>query len=156
MVQPENFMSSDSKSILCKLKKSIYGPKQASHQWYYQFHEVITSYDFKANVVDDYVYHNFNGSKYIFLVLYVDDILLASNNMGLLHKIKRFLTKSSKMKDLGEAFFVFDLKDSKLGDTPIAKGDKFNLKQCPDNERIGRQKILYSSTMGSLMYTQVS
>ena len=36
------------------------------------------------NVVDDCIYHKVNGSKYIFLVLYVDDILLASNDMDLL------------------------------------------------------------------------
>jgi len=68
MVQPENFVSSDSKSAMCNLKKSIYGLKQASHQWYYNFHQVITSYGFEANVVDDCVYHKFSGSKYILLL----------------------------------------------------------------------------------------
>jgi len=49
------------------------------------------------------------------------------------------------------------MKDSKLGDTPIAKGDKFSLKQCPNNdlERIEMQKIPYASAIGSLMYAQV-
>ncbi|XP_040873439.1 secreted RxLR effector protein 161-like [Glycine max] len=49
------------------------------------------------------------------------------------------------------------MKDSKPGDTPIAKGDKFNLKQCPNNdlERSEMQKILYVSAMGSSMYAQV-
>jgi len=42
MMQPENFVSSDSKSMLCKLNKSIYGLKQDSHQLYYKFHQVIT------------------------------------------------------------------------------------------------------------------
>ncbi|RDY03167.1 hypothetical protein CR513_13274, partial [Mucuna pruriens] len=48
----------------------------------------------------------------------------------------------------------FDMKDSKLGDTPIAKGDKFSLKQCPKNdlERNEMQKISYASVVGSLMY----
>ncbi|RDX74032.1 hypothetical protein CR513_46267, partial [Mucuna pruriens] len=57
--------------------KFIYGLKQASHQWYHKFHQVIISYGFETNVVDDCVYHKFSGNKYIFLVLYVDDILLA-------------------------------------------------------------------------------
>ena len=55
MVQPENFVSGNSKSMVCKLKKSIYGLKHASCQWYHKFHKVITSYDFEVNIVDDCV-----------------------------------------------------------------------------------------------------
>ncbi|RDX61703.1 hypothetical protein CR513_60047, partial [Mucuna pruriens] len=177
MMQPENFVSNESKSMVCRLKKSIYGLKQTSRQWYHKFHQVITSYGFEANVVDDCVYHKFSGSKYIFLVLYVDDILLASSDTGLLHETKRFSTKNFEMKDLGEASFIsfsrypkavtrelyqqslrkrFDMKDSKPRDTPIAKGDKFSLKQCPNNdlERNEMQKIPYALAVGSLMYAQ--
>ncbi|RDY00868.1 hypothetical protein CR513_15882, partial [Mucuna pruriens] len=172
MMQPENFVSNESNSM-------------ASHQWYHKFHQVITPYGFEANVVDDCVYHKFSGSKYIFLVLYVDDILLASSDTCLLHETKRFLTKNFEMKDLGEASFVlgiqilrdrsqgilrlsqenyinkvlkrFDMKDSKPGDTLIAKGDKFSLKQCPNNdlERNEMQKIPYALAVGSLTYAQV-
>ncbi|RDX88087.1 hypothetical protein CR513_30361, partial [Mucuna pruriens] len=167
--------------MICKLKKSICGLKQVSHQWYHKFHQVITSYGFEANVVDDCVYHKFSGSKYIFLVLYVNDILLTSSETSLLHETKRFLMKNFEMKDLGETSFVleiqilrdrsqgilrlsqesyiskvlerFDMKDSKLGDTLIAKGDKFSLKQCPNNdlERNEMQKILNTLAMGSLI-----
>ena len=68
MVQPENFVSEDPKSMVCKLKKSIYGLKQASRQWYYKFHQANISYGFEINLVDDYVYHMFSGSKFIFLI----------------------------------------------------------------------------------------
>ncbi|RDX92482.1 hypothetical protein CR513_25387, partial [Mucuna pruriens] len=106
----------------------------------------------------DYVHHKFSESTYIFLVLYVNGILLASSDTCLLHETKRFLMKNFEMKDLGEASFVlgiqivkdysqgilrlsqenyinkvldrFDMKDSKPGDSLIAKGDKFSLKQC--------------------------
>ena len=71
--------------MVCKLKKSIYGLKQASRQWYYKFHQVIISSGFEMNMVDDCIYHKFSGSKHIYLVLYVDDILLATNDIGMLH-----------------------------------------------------------------------
>ncbi|RDX96476.1 hypothetical protein CR513_20862, partial [Mucuna pruriens] len=126
-----------------------------------------------------------SGSKYIFLVLYVDDILLASSDTCLLQEIKRFFMNNFEMKDLKEASFVlgiqiprdhsqgilrlsqenyiskvldrFSIKDSKPGDTPIVKGDKFSLKQCLNNdfERNEMQNISYVLTMRSLMYTQV-
>ena len=161
MVQPENFVSGDPKSMVCKLKKSIYGLKQASREWYHKFHQVITSNGFEVNLVEDCVYHKFSGSKFIFLILYVDDILLASSDIGLLHETKKFLSKNFEMKDLGNASFVlgiqilrdrsqgilrlsqksyiekvlnrFGMKDCSSGDTPVAKGDKFSLTQCPKN-----------------------
>ena len=110
MVQPENFVSGDAKQMVFKLKKSIYGLKQASRQWYYKFHQVVISFSFEMNLADDCIYHKFSGSKYIFLVLYVDDILLATNDIGLLHETKRFLSKQFEMKDLGDASFVLGIQ----------------------------------------------
>ena len=90
MVQQKNFVSGDTKQIVCKLKKSIYGLKQASRQLYYKFHQVIISFGFEMNVINDCIYHKLCGSKHIFLILYVDDILL-------------------EMKDLGKASFVLSI-----------------------------------------------
>ena len=51
----------------------------------------------------------FSGRKFIILVLYVDDILLASSDVGLLHETKRFLSSKFDMKDLGNASFVLGI-----------------------------------------------
>ena len=51
-----------------------------------------------------------NRSSYIFLVLYVDDILLASNNPDLLIETKHMLSTHFDMKDLGEASYVLGIK----------------------------------------------
>ncbi|KAG8489197.1 hypothetical protein CXB51_017253 [Gossypium anomalum] len=185
MVQLKNFESKDSMNMVCKLTKSIYGLKQASRQWYHKFHQIIISFGFEINIIDDCVYQKFNGSKYIFLVLYVDDILLATNDIGLLHETKRFLSKHFEMKDLGDASFVlgiqihrdrsrgilglsqknyidkvlkrFGMQNCRPGDTPVTKGDKFSLTQCPKSnlEIQEMQKIPYASAVRSLMYAQV-
>ena len=92
---------------MCKLKKSIYGLKQASRQWYLKFDEVITSLGFVENKADHCIYLKTSGSKFLFLVLYVDDTLLASNDVNLLHETKALLSKTFEMKDLGEeSYFV--------------------------------------------------
>ena len=136
------------------------------------------------NLVDDCIYHKLCGSKYIFIVLYVDDILLASNDIGLLHDTKRFLSRNFEMKDHDDASFVlgiqihrdrsqgilglsqksyieivfkrYDMQDCKPCDTPITKGDKFSLNQCLKNdfEEKKIQKVHYASAVGSLVYAQ--
>ena len=51
-----------------------------------------------------------SGSSFIFLVLYVDGILLATNNTNLLAETKKMLCNHFDMKDLGEASFVLGIK----------------------------------------------
>ena len=95
--------------MVCKLQKSIYGLKQASTQWYLKFDEVVTTNGFKENIVDQCIYMKVNGSK-LFLVLYVDDILLAANNTDLLIEIKQLLFSHFDMKDLREASYVLGIQ----------------------------------------------
>ena len=146
---------------------------------------MITSFGFKENIVDQCIYLKFSERKFIILVLYVDDILLASSDVGLLRETKIFLSSKFDMKDLGNAFFVLGIqiyRDRSRGilglsqksyidkvlsrfgmsncaprDTPMAKGDKFSLHQCPKNEleRKAMQRFPYVLAIGSLMYAQV-
>ena len=93
-----------------QIKKSIYGLKQAFRQWYLKFDHVISDFVFKEIVDDQYIYHKFKESRLIFLVLYVDDILLASNDMVLLLDTKSLLSKNFEMKDLEKASFVIGIQ----------------------------------------------
>ena len=111
MVQPVGFQQTGNGNLVCKLKKVIYGLKQASRQWYIKYDEVIIRNGFKENVVDRCIYMKDSGSSFIFMVLYVDDILLATNDTNLLAETKQMLGKHFDMKDLGEAFFCFGHQD---------------------------------------------
>ncbi|KAL0553776.1 hypothetical protein IC582_007680 [Cucumis melo] len=184
MDQPEGFMIAGKEHMVCKLKRSIYGLKQASRQWYLKFNDTITSFGFKENIVDRCIYLKISGSKFIILVLYVDDILLATNDFGLLCQTKEFLFKNFEMKDMGEASYVigieifrdrthgllglsqkayinkvlekFKMDKCSSSVVPIHKGDKFSLMQCPKNEleRNQMETIPYASIVGSLLYAQ--
>ena len=98
MDQLDDFLTTRKDYLVCKLRKSIYGLKQASQQWYLKFNNTITSYGFIEHTVDRCIYMKISGSKFIILVLYVENILLAANDAGLLHDIKKFLSKNFKLK----------------------------------------------------------
>ena len=71
---------------------------------------MIKIFDFIKNEEEPYVYKKISESAIIFLVLYVDDILLIENNILMLTSIKIWLSKEFVMKDLGEASYIFGIK----------------------------------------------
>jgi hypothetical protein len=75
-----------------------------------KFDRKIRNFWFKENVEDNCVYAKFKNGRYIFLIIYVDDILLVSSDVGLLLEIKKFLSSKFDTKDLGEASFVWDIE----------------------------------------------
>jgi hypothetical protein len=131
------------------------------------------------------LFSNFKNGKFIFLVLYVDDILLASSDVHLLLETKSFLSSYFDTKDLDEASYVLgieihrDRRKRVLGlsqksyiekvlkkfnmhkcnhtHDPIVKGVKFEKFQCPRNQyEINEMKAVpYASAIESLMYAQV-
>ena len=90
--------------------KSLYELKQSPGLWYYKFHKIISSFGFVMNHADECIYQMFSGRKYIFLVLYVDDILLATDDLNLLCDTKNFLSNNFEMKHLGNASNVLGLQ----------------------------------------------
>ena len=104
------FIEEGKEHMVCKLKKSIYGLKQASRQLYLKFSDTIVSFGFKENIVDRCIYLKVSGSKFIILIPYVDDILLATNDLGLLSETKKFLSNNFEVKDMDEAYHVIGIE----------------------------------------------
>ena len=67
MVQPNGYKVEGQEHKVYKLKKSLYGLKQSSRQWYYTFHNAITTYGFKAKEYVHCVYYWNSGSNFIIL-----------------------------------------------------------------------------------------
>jgi hypothetical protein len=145
-----------------------------------KFDRTLRKFGFKDNVEDNCVYVKFKNGKYIFLILYVDDILLASSDVNLLLETKKFLSSNFDMKDLGEASFVLGIeihRDRSKGilrlsqkayieiflkkfsmhkyspsSAPIVKDDRYGDFQCPKNQYELNQikAVPYVSAVGSL------
>ena len=75
-----------------------------------KFDETIRKFEFKENEEDNCIYAKFKNGRYIFLILYVDDILLANSDVNLLLETKKFLSSNFDMKDLDEASFVLGIE----------------------------------------------
>ena len=110
MKQPEGFIAKNEEHMECKLKMSIYGLKQASRSWNIKFDQAIKSFDFEQNIDEPCVYKTHQDKVVIFLVLYVDDILLIGNDIGVLSLVKIWLSSQFDMKDLGEASYILGIK----------------------------------------------
>ena len=75
-----------------------------------KFDGTIKKFGFQENVEDNCIYLKFKNGRLIFLILYVDDVLLASSDVNLLQEIKKFLSSNFDMKDLGEASYVLGIE----------------------------------------------
>ncbi|KAJ4703438.1 Retrovirus-related Pol polyprotein from transposon TNT 1-94 [Melia azedarach] len=104
MTQPDGFQVPGKEDYVCKLKKSLYGLKQSPRQWYKRFDSYMIEIGYTRSPYDCCVYYNkaTNGSL-IYLVLYVDDMLIAAENKSDVQKLKDLLSVEFEMKDLGAA-----------------------------------------------------
>ncbi|GJW43175.1 retrovirus-related pol polyprotein from transposon TNT 1-94 [Tanacetum coccineum] len=100
MEQPEGFVNPKYPNRVCKLKRSIYGLKQASRQWNKRFDDEIKKFGFTQNHNEPCVYRKASGSNVTFLILYVDDILIMGNNILMLQDVKSYLGRCFAIKDL--------------------------------------------------------
>nr|GEV71957.1 retrotransposon protein, putative, Ty1-copia subclass [Tanacetum cinerariifolium] len=156
MEQPEGFVNLKYPNHVCKLKRSIYGLKQASRQS--------------------------SGSYIAILILYVDDILLMGNNIPMLQDVKSYLGRSFAMKDLGDDAYILRIKiyrdsskrliglwqkayiekilkryyveNSKRGTIPMQEKLKLITSQGASTpaEKQHMQNIPYTLVVGSIMY----
>ena len=83
---------------------------QASRSRNIRFDQAIKSFDFEQNLDEPCVYKRHRDKVVMFLVFYVDDILLIGNDVGVMSSVKFWLSSQFDMKDLGEANFILEIK----------------------------------------------
>ena len=141
---------------------------------------------FHRTVSDSATYVKGSGRTLTILALYVDDMLIMSEDVREVFRTKDLLKKEYKMKDLGELNTVlgmrvrrsivdgwltvdqedyaveilqkFQMADSKPQQIPISTDNKLTQQDCPisDEEKANMADVPYRSVVGSLMYLMVS
>ena len=164
ITQPDGFKVAGKENWVCKLNKSLYGLKQSPRQWYKRFDQFMIGQNYTRSSFDHCVYfRKLQDGSFIYLLLYVDDMLIASRNQGEILRLKAQLSKEFEMKDLGEAKKILGMeiaRDRQRGtlcltqkqylkkvlqrfgmsektkpvSTPLAPHFKLSASQCPKTE----------------------
>jgi hypothetical protein len=101
MKQPNGFVGKGKKYLVCNMKRSLYGLNQSPRMWYQNFDTYILGLCFTRRKVDHYVYFKLVGDHFIYVVIYVDDMLLIGNNKEIIEEVKTQLSSKFDMKYLG-------------------------------------------------------
>jgi hypothetical protein len=97
----------------CRLKKSLYGLKQALREWYAKMDSYLLSQNFVRCKLDPIVYMLRTTDSIILLVLYVDDLLITDCSTSTIATIKRILHDRFLMMDMGPLHLFLGLKISR-------------------------------------------
>ncbi|KAJ4789700.1 reverse transcriptase [Rhynchospora pubera] len=89
ILQPEGFVDESNPNLVCRLKKGLYDLKQVSRQWYKKFDTFMQEEGFERSGYDHCVYMKGKmGGTFTLLLLYVDDMLTASNDHDEIESLK--------------------------------------------------------------------
>ncbi|KAG2880370.1 Retrovirus-related Pol polyprotein from transposon TNT 1-94 [Phytophthora cactorum] len=100
----------NAENMMCQLNKAIYGLKQATSAWYKTIHEMFMRIGFRSCGADQIVYVKGKKDKYVYVCLYVDDMVIAAKNTTEINEVKTALKSAFKMKELGEAKFILGME----------------------------------------------
>ena len=111
MSQVEGFFVKGQEHKVCKLIKSLYGLKKAPWAWYGKLIEHLSKLDFKNFDLDDAnFFFEKVGKIVVYLVLYVDDILMIGKNESYITSIKKELKKGFEMTNLGYVHYYLGIE----------------------------------------------
>ena len=184
MEQPQGFINTGKETQVCRLKKAIYGLKQASRAWNSNIHAALSELGFKRTVTNAgiYIMHQREGDGPLYIILYVDDITILGASLEAVKELKAKLAQHYEISNLGEiqsylgiqisrdrqnkrltidqSGYVkdvlerFGMADANPHHTPLPAGADMHLVKY-DSQASASDIKHYQSLIGSLLYVQI-
>lgn len=186
MEVPEGYEREFKPGEVCLLNKSLYGLKQSPRKWNQQFDSYMTEIGFKRSSYDNCAYtKELDDGSMIYLLLYVDDMLVAAKEMKVITDLKQKLSSKFEMKDLGAArkilgieivrdrekgtvklsqegylnkvLELYNMEQSKQVLTPLGAHLKMSAATESDLQKDEdyMKSVPYSNAVGSIMYSMI-
>lgn len=174
--KPPGFVDADHPSYVCRLNKAVYGLKQVPRAWYTELSNFLLSLGFINPLADSSLFILKSGTEFIYLLVYVDDILVTGSTKTGINSILKLLADRFSIKDpkhlnyylgleahrtsaglhLSQRKYVldllhrYDMTNAKPVTTPMASTPKLTLSTGPQFS----DPKEYQKLVGSLQYLQ--
>lgn len=108
--QPPVFVDKDRPHHVCRLRKALYGLKQASRAWYEELKHTLIASGFRNSLVDTSLFTLRQGQHIVYILVYVDDIVVTGSSLQLVDKIIQNLATRFALKDLGQLSYFLGIE----------------------------------------------
>ncbi|WVZ57430.1 hypothetical protein U9M48_007816 [Paspalum notatum var. saurae] len=125
MKQPPGFENKDTPNYVCKLGKAIYGLKQAPRAWYSRLSSKLIELGFQASKSDASLFIYNKGSTMIYMLIYVDDIIVTSSSKEAVSALLMDLKGEFALKDLGNPNFFLGIEVKRNKDSILLSQGKY-------------------------------
>ncbi|KAJ4801076.1 hypothetical protein LUZ62_052322 [Rhynchospora pubera] len=178
MEQPPGFSDTLYPNHVCKLKKAIYGLKQAPRAWFFKLKEFLTTHQFVSSQCDHSLFILKTTSTIMYLLVYVDDIIITGNSPKAIDKLIKTLDAEFSIKDLGELSYFLGIQVSSFHknlhlsqhrylQTVLTRAAMADAKPCQTPMQAGIQPSkfegsllenphMYRSIVGALQYATIT
>jgi hypothetical protein len=176
MQQRPGFVDPSRPDHVCKLQKAIYGLKQSPQAWYSRLSQRLCQLGFMPLQVDTSLFVFHSGDLTIYMLVYVDDIVIVSSLALATQRLLQQLSASFPIKDLGPLNYFLGIKVASNSRGMLLTQDKYahdvlrrvHMENCKPvstplcvNEHLSRDSgvplsdknaLVYRSTVGALQY----
>ena len=128
---------------VCKLKKSIYGLKQASRQWFSKLSTSLLHFRILQAKSDSSLFIRKSTNDFIVVLIYVDDVLIASNTLTALNKVKQYLRMTFPIKDLENLKYFLGIEVARSAKGIVLYQRKYALDILTDSGFSGAKPISF-------------
>lgn len=140
MKLPQGFQGSDPTKV-ARLKKSIYGLKQSPRCWFSKLSTALKAYGFTQSKPDYSHFSYIRGKVHLHILIYVDDFLIACNDMSTLQKFKNYLCECFHMKDLGKLKYFLGIEVARNREGFFVSQRKYALDIIADTGLLGCKPV---------------
>ncbi|CAH9142457.1 unnamed protein product [Cuscuta epithymum] len=142
MKPPPGFLSSRPGQV-CRLKKSLYGLRQAPRCWFAKLTASLKQYGFRQSYSDYSLFTMHQGSAQLYVLIYVDDLIIEGNDCGAISRFKSYLHKCFHMKDLGILKYFLGIEVARSTDGLFLCQRKYTLDIISEAGLLGAKPVAF-------------